>query len=135
MEQALGDAGLLQAEHDEMESLLGQLERYLAGADPGGDVGLLLGRLIGCATAHFRREEGLMALCPSYGGATAHRLAHSQFLLRLERLAELLFLAGELSPDMPRMMDAWWRRHGGGADHELAEHLERQFAACRQAAE
>lgn len=137
MERTLGDTGLLRAEHDEMEALLDRLGWRLTApeAAEAEDVGLLLGRLIDCATAHFSREEGLMALCPAYAGAAAHRLAHSHFLLRLERLAELLFLAGELSPNTTRVMGEWWRRHSGGADHDLAGHLERQFAACRQAAE
>lgn len=121
-------------EHDEMAEALTRLLRCVAdGArTEAADV---LTRLMDGVRGHFAREEALMELCPDYTEAFTHRLAHSKFLLRLERMAKVVDLSGEMSEDMVRMVEGWWHSHVERRDQALVDALQLRFAAAARAAE
>lgn len=117
-----------------MTGVLVRLRHCVATASRGEAFDLLL-RLIEDCKVHFAREEALMALCPDYFEAFTHRLAHSKFLLRLERMVKVADVSGEMSEHMVRMVEEWWRSHVESRDLGLVEHLQRRFAAGIEAAE
>ncbi|KIL99518.1 hypothetical protein CCC_04034 [Paramagnetospirillum magnetotacticum MS-1] len=122
----------LSAEHDEMAVMLSSLRCYFAAAEVGDEAIRILRRLSDYSRGHFAREEALMDLCPSYSEASVHRQAHEQFLTRVERLMEIRDLSGELSADMPHMIEQWWRGHVDVVDRILMEQLQQQFSVDPQ---
>lgn len=121
-------------EHDEMARALTRLLDCVVDGARNEAVDILTGLMDG-ARGHFAREEALMELCPDYGEAFSHRLAHSKFLLRLERMAKVVDLSGEMSEAMVRMIEGWWHSHVERRDQGLAQALQRRFAAGVRAAE
>jgi hemerythrin len=124
---------IIDQQHKELIAALNALLDAMATSRGKEEVGKLLSFLGEYTVSHFAAEEALMARS-RYPGAAAHQGEHQAFIREFKALAADFAKAGPttgLAIKLNGRVCSWLRDHIGGADRQLAAHLQKATPAAR----
>jgi hemerythrin-like metal-binding protein len=113
----------IDADHKRLIETINKLENVSNANESRPLVKEILISLLDYSKYHFEREEKLMQVAVGYNGTSAHKMAHQEFIKRVDDYVAAFCAGQEFTEDMTVFLYEWFVNHISKTDKELVAKL------------